>query len=311
MSIRCGSLICKVNTQLNTEVFSDIVTYYVKYVGSIEILTSMKNIKRDKKEAIIQECIKRVCGSFNDSNYLISSEPDLNNSGTVVSVSISSCNISLVGATSGDVIAGFDMPRIAFSGHEDVEMSNYFVIAASNFNKKRICYVLEGIHDLAKDIVATIGYAFRTNLEPDRIYEELDETDPRYTEFPIRVAENFNIFDDVGCARKSFPDDKFIHKEVWYHGVLDREDAERFLRCNGDFLVRKSKARNGIHVLSGMTGGNKYHLVLTDPNGVIQSKDFIYESITHLINYHHSNLHSIFYDNFSLTLKTPVPHKNK
>jgi SHC-transforming protein 1 len=93
--------------------------------------------------------------------------------------------------------------------------------------------------------------------------------------------------------------------EDWFHGPISRGEAELLLKNDGDFLVRESQGSVGQFVLSGLNGTPK-HLLLIDPEGVVRTKDRIFESITHLINYHWSNHLPIISSDSCLLLRTPV-----
>ena len=56
----------------------------------------------------------------------------------------------------------------------------------------------------------------------------------------------------------------------WFHGKINREDAERRLRYQGDYLVRSHG--NGQFVLSCMDSGSVRHLLLVDPHGQVRFK---------------------------------------
>lgn len=60
-----------------------------------------------------------------------------------------------------------------------------------------------------------------------------------------------------------------LQNEVWFHGQINRAEAERLLRKDGDFLVRESPNSEGQYVLSGMQGDTKKHLLLIDPEGIV------------------------------------------
>ncbi|XP_044311846.1 SHC-transforming protein 2 [Varanus komodoensis] len=85
------------------------------------------------------------------------------------------------------------------------------------------------------------------------------------------------------------PTEEQLKQEPWYHGKMSRRDAERLLQADGDFLVRDSVTNPGQYVLTGMHGGQPKHLLLVDPEGVVRTKDALFESISHLINYHVQN----------------------
>ncbi|XP_038628898.1 SHC-transforming protein 2 [Tachyglossus aculeatus] len=85
------------------------------------------------------------------------------------------------------------------------------------------------------------------------------------------------------------PTEEQLRQEPWYHGKMSRRDAEKLLRADGDFLVRDSITNPGQYVLTGMNGGQPKHLLLVDPEGVVRTKDVLFESISHLIDYHLQN----------------------
>ncbi|XP_059399125.1 SHC-transforming protein 2-like [Carassius carassius] len=85
------------------------------------------------------------------------------------------------------------------------------------------------------------------------------------------------------------PTEDQLRREMWYHGRMSRKDAENLLARDGDFLVRDSATNPGQYVLTGMQCGLPKHLLLVDPEGVVRTKDMLFESISHLINYHLTN----------------------
>ena len=75
-------------------------------------------------------------------------------------------------------------------------------------------------------------------------------------------------------------------EEVWFHGPITREEADSYLRDEGDFLVRESASARGQYILSALQGGQSKHLLLVDPAGRVRTKDMSFNSVSHLINYH-------------------------
>ncbi|XP_039626281.1 SHC-transforming protein 1-like isoform X1 [Polypterus senegalus] len=100
-----------------------------------------------------------------------------------------------------------------------------------------------------------------------------------------------------------------LKNEVWYHGKLSRKDAESLLSENGDFLVRESINSPGQYVLSGLEGGSVRHLLLVDPEGMVRTKDHIFQSVGHLIHFHMDNQQPIISSGSKLCLKQPVKQK--
>jgi hypothetical protein len=55
---------------------------------------------------------------------------------------------------------------------------------------------------------------------------------------------------------------KHLWQASWFHGLLPREEAERRLRADGQFLVRQSPSIARQFVLSGMNSGEIRHMCL-------------------------------------------------
>uniref|UniRef100_W5N6J1 SHC adaptor protein 4 n=1 Tax=Lepisosteus oculatus TaxID=7918 RepID=W5N6J1_LEPOC len=100
-----------------------------------------------------------------------------------------------------------------------------------------------------------------------------------------------------------------LQEEVWYHGRLSRREAESLLSDSGDFLVRESSSSPGQYVLSGLQGDTARHLLLVDPEGMVRTKDHIFNSVGHLIRYHMDNQQPIVSSGSELCLKQPVVQK--
>ncbi|XP_063769773.1 SHC-transforming protein 3 [Pseudophryne corroboree] len=97
-----------------------------------------------------------------------------------------------------------------------------------------------------------------------------------------------------------------LKSETWFVGEMCRKEAEKLLRKDGDFLVRKSINNPGSYVLTGMHNGQAKHLLLVDPEGTVRTKDRVFDSIGHLINHHLENHLPIVSSGSELCLKQPV-----
>ncbi|XP_036974043.1 SHC-transforming protein 3 isoform X2 [Acanthopagrus latus] len=100
-----------------------------------------------------------------------------------------------------------------------------------------------------------------------------------------------------------------LEGQTWYHGKMSRRDAEKLLKDDGDFLVRKSTTNPGSYVLTGMHNGLAKHLLLVDPEGTVRTKDHIFDSISHLIGHHRDNNLPIVSAGSELCLLQPVGRK--
>ena len=71
-------------------------------------------------------------------------------------------------------------------------------------------------------------------------------------------------------------------------------------------MVRESQGKPGQYVLTGLEGTNPKHLLLIDPDGIVRTKDRVFDSISHLINYHWENFLPIISEETQLVLRNPV-----
>uniref|UniRef100_A0A8C0C3Q6 SHC adaptor protein 4 n=1 Tax=Buteo japonicus TaxID=224669 RepID=A0A8C0C3Q6_9AVES len=121
---------------------------------------------------------------------------------------------------------------------------------------------------------------------------------------PLRQASRFP-FNTAGlCVLPQIKQQ--LKNEDCYHGKLNRKAAESLLVNDGDFLVRESTTSPGQYVLSGLQGGQAKHLLLVDPEGKVRTKDHIFDSVGHLIQYHMENNLPIISSGSEVSLKQPV-----
>ncbi|KAJ8953286.1 hypothetical protein NQ318_015868 [Aromia moschata] len=99
-----------------------------------------------------------------------------------------------------------------------------------------------------------------------------------------------------------------LESEIWFHGRISRAEAESLLQKDGDFLVREStNTLERQFVLSGMQDNNKKHLLLIDPEGVVRTKDRMFNSVSHLIQFHYENALPIISAESALVLRNKIP----
>ena len=60
-----------------------------------------------------------------------------------------------------------------------------------------------------------------------------------------------------------------LKQELWYHGGLSRNDAEKLLQQNGQYLVRQSVKNPTQFVLSGMVDSVPRHILVTNEQGEV------------------------------------------
>lgn len=85
----------------------------------------------------------------------------------------------------------------------------------------------------------------------------------------------------TGLFQSNKIDDR-LEKMKWFHGLLTRENAEKLLVNDGDYLVRETNKAERQYVLSGRYKGECRHIFLVDPSGVV--KIFLKKKIIYFMN---------------------------
>ncbi|KAK0427642.1 hypothetical protein QR680_010341 [Steinernema hermaphroditum] len=101
-----------------------------------------------------------------------------------------------------------------------------------------------------------------------------------------------------------------LDRELWFHGVLSRDSAEKKLLRDGDYLVRQSENAPGQYVLSGMQTNQARHILLID-DGKVRTRDQEFESIIALICFHRERKIPITSDDSMLMLTQPIPRTTR
>ncbi|XP_014615575.1 PREDICTED: SHC-transforming protein 1 [Polistes canadensis] len=153
------------------------ITYMVKYIGCLEVYTSMKSLDFETRSCVAKECINRVCEAVGlksadkkrrvDRKVLraIADKPRMEHAGTSINLTISSSSLSLTNLETGQVIAKHDMPRISFASGGDTDILDFVAYVAKDMHEWRACYVLECDGGLAQDVISTIGQAFEIRFK--------------------------------------------------------------------------------------------------------------------------------------------------
>ncbi|XP_014772076.1 tyrosine-protein kinase Fer isoform X2 [Octopus bimaculoides] len=78
------------------------------------------------------------------------------------------------------------------------------------------------------------------------------------------------ISQDLGNFNETAPVSQRLEDEEWFHGVLPREEVQRLLVTDGDFLVRESKNKKTnevLYVLSVYWNGHRHFIIQTKEEG--------------------------------------------
>ena len=153
------------------------ITYTVKYIGCLEVYTSMKSLDFETRSCVAKECINRVCEAAGLKSAdkkrrverkvlrAIADKPRMEHTGATINLTISSCSLGLTSVENGHIIAKHEMPRISFASGGDTEILDFVAYVAKNMQEWRACYVLECGGGLAQDVISTIGQAFELRFK--------------------------------------------------------------------------------------------------------------------------------------------------
>jgi len=159
----------------------DGINYAVRYIGHLEVTTSMKILDFDTRSAIAKESITRVCEESQATNSnqiedrrrrverkitkMLGDRVVLSRSGTNVQLTITSLCLRLSDLDTGSILLQHEMPMISFASGGDSDSLDYIAYVAKDSMGGRGCYVLECGGGLAQDVITTIGQAFELRFK--------------------------------------------------------------------------------------------------------------------------------------------------
>ncbi|XP_043990696.1 SHC-transforming protein 4-like [Gambusia affinis] len=152
------------------------VHHHVKYMGSVEVVQSMRTLDFDTRMQVTREAISRLCERTSVKSLLKTKRPpckgvsavlgqiDMQFSGSRAILTVSTDSLSLITASNLQRIVNHPMQGISFASGGDPEMSDYIAYVAKDFFNKRECHIMECPQGRASEIISTIGQAFETRF---------------------------------------------------------------------------------------------------------------------------------------------------
>ncbi|EYC10657.1 hypothetical protein Y032_0054g2480 [Ancylostoma ceylanicum] len=104
---------------------------------------------------------------------------------------------------------------------------------------------------------------------------------------------------------------RMIEDEPYYHGFMSREETEKIIKKEGEFLVRKTEVAGRHHfVITLMDQGNMKHFLIkrTSKKRLYWVNEFAFKTINDLIQYHLRN-HEPLSPTGDVFLEKPCPKK--
>lgn len=294
----------------------------IKYIGCIGVKTSMRSLNPRTRSEVAKESINRLCKANNIQrqvddakpglsnqdyvNQMLDDKPNLNHSGTHVELCVNTTHLNVLSKETGSIIIQHEMPNVSFASSGDDETVDFVAYVAKDSRKFRACFVLECGYKSGKNVLDSIarGFQLRTHQilynsstlskkSPTLSHNSFNSTVSNVFQPSDFHEANLDSFDKVGNENnhsESFIAETraLLEREPWFHGsYLSREESETRLKQDGDFLVRESMLDPGHFVLSVMNDGSKLHL-LFDTIGQVRTKEMVFDNISQLISYHHT-----------------------
>ncbi|XP_041840438.1 SHC-transforming protein 1-like isoform X2 [Melanotaenia boesemani] len=152
------------------------VHYHIKYMGSVEVIQSMRTLDFDTRMQVTREAMSRLCERTSAKTAVKNKRPvckglsavlgqiNLQFSGSRVILTVSTDSMTLVTASSLERIADHPMQAISFASGGDPDMADYIAYVAKDTINQRACHILECPRGRATEVINSIGQAFETRF---------------------------------------------------------------------------------------------------------------------------------------------------
>ncbi|XP_008141343.2 SHC-transforming protein 4 [Eptesicus fuscus] len=154
------------------------MNYYVKYMGCIEVLQSMRSLDFGMRTQVTREAISRLCEAVPGANgatkkrkppvkflSTVLGKSNLQFSGMNIKLTISTCSLTLMNLDNQQIIANHHMQSISFASGGDPDTTDYVAYVAKDPVNQRACHILECRNGMAQDVITTIGQAFELRFK--------------------------------------------------------------------------------------------------------------------------------------------------
>lgn len=238
------------------------IPYQVRYVGCLEINTSMKILNYDTRSLVAKECITRVCEAAGLKTAdrkrkvdrkvarMLSERPNMEHAGENIHLIITSAHLKLCVMESNKLIAVHEMPNISFASGGDADTLDFVAYVAKNATGNRACYVLECGGKCAQDVITTIGQAFELR------FKEYVQNNVRHNE--IARKENSR----VGRHAIMLPDDP-----EYYNDLPGKIPPDATSMPPPDYYVAVSDSKEALcSVPVPQSANNSFHSKDPSPN---------------------------------------------
>lgn len=154
------------------------MNFYVRYMGCIEVLQSMRSLDFGMRTQVTREAISRLCEAVPGATGAIKKrkppvkfqstvlgKSNLQFSGMNIKLTVSTCSLTLMSLENQQIIANHHMQSISFASGGDPDTTDYVAYVAKDPVNQRACHILECRNGMAQDVISTIGQAFELRFK--------------------------------------------------------------------------------------------------------------------------------------------------
>nr|XP_033776072.1 SHC-transforming protein 4 isoform X2 [Geotrypetes seraphini] len=136
------------------------MTYYVRYMGCIEVLQSMRSLDFGTRTQVTREAISRLCEAVPGTKGAMKKrKPPVKFLSSVLGKSnlqFSGMSITLTVSTNNLTLTSADTQQ---------DTADYVAYVAKDPVNQRACHIVECSDDMAEDVINTIGHAFELRFK--------------------------------------------------------------------------------------------------------------------------------------------------
>nr|XP_043886113.1 SHC-transforming protein 4-like isoform X1 [Solea senegalensis] len=148
------------------------VHHDIKYMGSVEVTQSMRNLDFETRMQVTREAISRICErtsaktaaqskrSVDRGSSSVLGHVNLQFSGRRIVLTVSTDSVTVIAASSLQKIAHHPMQAISFASGGETDMADYIAYVAKDVTSHRACHILECPQGRACEVINSIGQAF-------------------------------------------------------------------------------------------------------------------------------------------------------
>ncbi|XP_035484023.2 SHC-transforming protein 3-like isoform X1 [Scophthalmus maximus] len=204
------------------------VHHDIKYMGSVEVTQSMRNLDFDTRMQVTREAISRLCErtsaktavktkrSIHKGPSSVLGQINLQFSGCRISLTVSTDSVTLIAASSLQKIAHHPMQAISFASGGEPDVVDYIAYVAKDHANQRACHILECPQGRACEVINSIGQAFET-----RFRQLLSHTPPLVSTNPRsadRLCNNWST-EEMITDRKAKQEGEVSEQSDYYNVI--------------------------------------------------------------------------------------------